>query len=158
MKLKGMVWPPSQGAGLSQRKHMGSGWTLTVISFQLSQGTCPTGLSGPTEAPSRGLSDVPKDTPGCSLSGIAGEGALTLSSFLTDSPLPVSVLQVPGQGLSDGMDLTHLMQFFGSLSQSVLQRKRSQASQPMGGVRRSPFSSSSTWSTRASKNTGVGGQ
>lgn len=38
----------------------------------------------------------------------------------------------------------------------MLQRKRSQASQPMGGVRRSPFSSSSTWPTRACKSTAVG--
>lgn len=45
------------------------------------------------------------------------------------------------------------MQFFGSSSQLTLQRKRSQASQPMGGVRRSPFSSTSTWLTRANKST-----
>lgn len=50
-------------------------------------------------------------------------------------------------------ELIHLMQFFGSSSQSTLQRKRSQASQPMGGVRRSPFSSISTRATRANKST-----
>lgn len=98
------------------------------------------------------MSKVPKVPSGCRLSGIAE----TLSSFLADSPLPAPTLQGPGQGLSGAVGLTHLMQFFGSSSQSVLQRKRSQASQPMGGVRRSPFSNTSTWSTRASKSTGEG--
>jgi hypothetical protein len=35
---------------------------------------------------------------------------------------------------------THLMQFSGSFSQSVLHRKRCHDSQPMGGVLASPFS------------------
>ena len=37
-------------------------------------------------------------------------------------------------------DTTHLMQLCGSLMQSVLHLKRSQASQPIGGVRASPLS------------------
>ena len=76
--------------------------------------------------------------------------ALTLPSFRAD-PHP----RLPPL-LSAGADLTHLMQFFGSSLQSLLQRKRSQASQPMGGFRRSPFSRTSTWATKASKSTVVG--
>ena len=37
--------------------------------------------------------------------------------------------------------ITHLMQLWGSLMQSVLHLNRSHASQPIGGVRASPLSS-----------------
>ena len=101
-----------------------------------------------------------------------GGAALTLPSFRAD-PTPagppawlvgqtsLTVLFEVFLGslaplLSGGADLTHLMQFFGSSLQSMLQRKRSQASQPMGGFRRSPFSRTSTRATKARKST-VGG-
>lgn len=80
-----------------------------------------------------------------------GGAALTLPSFRAD-PHP----RLPPL-LSGGADPTHLMQFFGSSLQSMLQRKRSQASQPMGGFRRSPFSRTSTWDAKASKSTVGGG-
>lgn len=40
---------------------------------------------------------------------------------------------------------SHLIQFSGSPSQSVLHRNRSQDSQPIGGVRANPFSNPFIW-------------
>lgn len=49
----------------------------------------------------------------------------------------------------------YLMQFSGSFLQSVLHLKRSQASQPMGGVLASPLSSARAPSTHAQANISV---
>lgn len=155
--MKGMVWPPGQGAGLSQRKHVGSGLALAVISVISETGSTTRYLHHRPDRPHRGPKQVMRLSVRCPKSHLWPQSLWDcrepVSLLAEPPPLPAPTLQGPGQGLSGAVDLPHLMQFFGSSSQSVLQRKRSQASQPMGGVRRSPFSSTSTWSTRASKST-----
>ncbi len=49
--------------------------------------------------------------------------------------------------------MSHLMQLYGSLSQSVLHLNLSQANQPMGGVRANPFSKA--WPTSHMRHTEV---